>query len=159
MESNEFDSRPVTGATAAKADITKRAIAAIIDGVIAGILGIVPFVGAFLGGLFILLRDGLDVDYLKGRSLGKTLMKLRVVRDDGQPMDMNTSIRRNWTLSLGLLVSILALIPILGWIAGLFVGLLSAVISIIEAALVFMDPEGRRFGDRTGGTKVVESVD
>lgn len=159
MEPNEFENRPVTGVTAAKADITKRAIAAIIDGAVAGVLGLIPVLGAFLGGLYILLRDGLDVDYLKGRSLGKTLMKLRVVRSDGRPMDINASISRNWTLSLGLLVSILALIPILGWLAGIFVALLSGVITLIEAALVFMDPEGRRFGDRTGGTKVVESVD
>ena len=158
MDQNQSDTRPTTGGTG-KADITKRAIAAVIDGVVAGIVSIIPFVGAFIGGLYILLRDGLDVDYLKGRSLGKTLMKLRIVRDNGQPMDINTSIRRNWPLSLGLLVSILALIPILGWLAGIFVGLVSGILGVIEAVLVLTDGEGRRFGDRTAGTKVVESVD
>src|SRR5690625_4004534 len=142
-----------------KADIAKRAVAAIIDGAIAGVLGLVPAVGAFVGGLYMLLRDGLDFDFMKGRSVGKQLMKLEVVRLDGGPMDINTSIMRNWPLSLGLIVSILALIPILGWLAGLAVGLISMVLGLIELILVLGDPEGRRFGDRMAGTVIRESVD
>ncbi len=158
-ETPEFDTRPVTRA-GSKVDVTQRLIAALIDGAVAGILTtVIPGVGGLLGGLYILLRDGLDVEYLRGRSLGKTLMKLRVVREDGQPMDLGTSVRRNWTLSLGLLITVLALIPILGWIAGFFLALVIPIVVIIEAVLVFMDPDGRRFGDRTAGTKVVASPD
>lgn len=158
-ETPEFDTRPVTRA-GSKADLTQRLIAAVIDGAVAGVLtAVIPGVGGLLGGLYILLRDGLDVEYLRGRSLGKTLMKLKVVREDGQPMDLGTSVRRNWTLSLGLLVTVLALIPILGWIAGFFLALIIPIVVIIEAALVFMDADGRRFGDRTAGTKVVAAAE
>lgn len=144
--------------TAGKADITKRVVAVIIDGAIAGVLGVIPAIGPFIGGLYMLLRDGLDFDFMKGRSVGKQLMKLTVVRLDGQPMDINTSIMRNWPLSLGLIVSILALIPILGWLAGIAIGLISAVLGLIELVLVLSDPEGRRFGDRMAGTVVRESA-
>lgn len=144
--------------TAGKADITKRVVAVIIDGAIAGVLGVIPAIGPFIGGLYMLLRDGLDFDFMKGRSVGKQLMKLTVVRLDGQPMDLNTSIMRNWPLSLGLIVSILALIPILGWLAGIAIGLISAVLGLIELVLVLSDPEGRRFGDRMAGTVVRESA-
>lgn len=150
---------PITPvATAGKADITKRVVAVIIDGAIAGVLGVIPAIGPFIGGLYMLLRDGLDFDFMKGRSVGKQLMKLTVVRLDGQPMDINTSIMRNWPLSLGLIVSILALIPILGWLAGIAIGLISAVLGLIELVLVLSDPEGRRFGDRMAGTVVRESA-
>ncbi len=43
-----------------KADLGKRVIAAIIDGAIAGVMGLIPWVGGIIGGLYILLRDGLD---------------------------------------------------------------------------------------------------
>lgn len=143
-----------------KADIMKRFVALVIDGAIASILAwAIPVIGGFVGGAYILLRDGFDFDFMKHRSLGKQIMKLRVVRNDGQPMDLAASASRNWTLSLGLLISILAIIPILGWLGAIAVALIAPIISLIEAALVFMDPEGRRFGDRTGGTKIVESVD
>jgi len=150
--------QPVTGVT--KADISKRAVAALIDGAIASVLSwAIPGIGGLIGGAYILLRDGFDFDFMKHRSLGKQVMKLRVVRDDGQPMDLATSARRNWTLSLGLLISVLALIPILGLLGAIAVALIAPLISLIEAALILIDGEGRRFGDRTGGTKVIDSVD
>lgn len=154
----EQGTQPVAGVH--KADISKRAVAALIDGVIGSVLSwAIPGVGGLVGGAYILLRDGFEFDFMKHRSLGKQLMKLRVVRDDGQPMDLATSAKRNWTVSLGLLISVLAIIPIFGWLGAIAVSLIAPIISLIEAALVFMDPEGRRFGDRTGGTKVIESVD
>ena len=148
------------GAGVTKADISKRAVAALIDGVIASVLSwAIPGIGGLVGGAYILLRDGFDFDFMKHRSLGKQVMKLRVVRDDGRPMDLATSASRNWTLSLGLIISVLALIPILGRLGAITVALIAPIISIIEAALVLMDGEGRRLGDRTGGTKVIDSVD
>src|SRR5690606_13204813 len=63
--------------TAAKPDLGKRAIAAIIDGAIAGAVGLIPVIGGVVGALYILLRDGFDFEFMQGRSVGKTLMKLR----------------------------------------------------------------------------------
>lgn len=154
------DNQPQAPAGVHKADVAKRGVAALIDGVIASVLTwAIPGIGGLVGGAYILLRDGFDFEFMQGRSIGKTVMKLRVVRNDGRPMDLTASAMRNWTLSLGLLISVLVLIPILGWLGALALGLIAPVISLIELVLVLVDPEGRRFGDRTGGTKVIESAD
>jgi uncharacterized RDD family membrane protein YckC len=150
------NSSPTTPtATAAKADLTKRFIAALIDGVINGLLSFlvglaIPFVGGILGAAYVLLKDGLDVEFMDKRSIGKKLMKLRPIRLDGGMMDINTSIMRNWPLAIG---SIISIIPILGWVLG---PLIAAVFSIVELVLVLTDPEGRRLGDKLAGTKVIE---
>jgi uncharacterized RDD family membrane protein YckC len=141
--------------TLVKADLTKRFIAALIDGVIGGLLSyavgsILPLVGGILGAAYILLKDGLELEFMDKRSLGKKLMKLRPVRLDGNAMDMNTSISRNWPLAIGSLVSI---IPLLGLILGPLVG---SIFGLIELILVVTDPEGRRLGDKMAGTKVIE---
>lgn len=156
----QADNQPQPAAGAERADLAKRGVAALIDGVIASVLTwAIPGIGGLVGGAYILLRDGFDFEFMQGRSVGKTVMKLRVVRQDGQPMDLTTSAMRNWTLSLGLLISVLILIPFLGWLGALALSLIAPLITVIEVALVLMDPEGRRFGDRTGGTKVIESAD
>src|SRR5690606_10640683 len=92
---------PETTETATKPDVTKRAIAAVIDGAIAGAVGLVPVVGGIVGALYILLRDGFEYEFMDGRSVGKKLMKLRPVRLDGAKMDLPTSARRNWPIALG----------------------------------------------------------
>jgi uncharacterized RDD family membrane protein YckC len=142
-------STPVT-ATAAKADLTKRFIAALIDNVLASLVSAIPVVGGIVGAAYILLKDGLDFEFMDKRSLGKKLMKLRPVRLDGAPMDINTSLMRNWPLAIG---SVLSIIPILGWIIAVPVAL---IIGVIELVLVLTDPEGRRLGDKLAGTKVIE---
>jgi uncharacterized RDD family membrane protein YckC len=149
----------VGAAATPKADLTRRAIAIIIDFVIASILGLIPAIGWLLGGAYLLLRDGLDVDYLRGRSLGKTLMKLRPVRLDGKPMDLMTSIKRNWMFAMGLVVAALALIPIFGWLLIPFVIIAWPILIIIEIIRVFTNPRGRRWGDLLAGTVVIETED
>jgi uncharacterized RDD family membrane protein YckC len=136
--------------TTAKADLAKRFIAALIDNVLAALVSAIPVVGGIVGAAYILLKDGLDFEFMDKRSIGKKLMKLRPVRLDGAPMDINTSLMRNWPLAIG---SILSIIPLLGWIIAVPVSL---VIGIIELVLVFTDPEGRRLGDKLAGTKVIE---
>ncbi len=86
-------------------------------------------------------------------------MKLRPVRLDGQPMDITASIKRNWMLALGLISLVLVLIPVIGWIALALLWVAAPVIGLIEIILVATDKEGRRWGDRLGGTKVVETTD
>jgi uncharacterized RDD family membrane protein YckC len=141
---------PSTAQTATKADLVKRFIAALIDNVLVALVGAIPIVGGIVGAAYILLKDGLDFEFMDKRSLGKKLMKLRPVRLDGGSMDITTSIQRNWPLAIG---SVLAIIPILGWLIAVPVAL---VIGIIELVLVLTDPEGRRLGDKLAGTKVIE---
>ncbi len=133
-----------------KADLGKRIIAAIIDGLISGVLGLIPVAGGLVGAAYMLVRDGLDIEFMNMQSLGKKVMKLRAIRVDGQPMDLASSVKRNIPFAIG---PIIMIVPILGWIIGPLVAL---IIGIIEIVLVLTDDEGRRMGDRFAETKVIE---
>lgn len=144
------------GAVAAKPDLGKRAIAAIIDGAIAAVVGLIPVIGNIIGALYVLTRDGFDYDFMDGRSAGKKLMKLRPVRLDGQKMDIRTSIRRNWPLALGSLAFLFLFIPVLGWLLYPLLLIAAIGLGITELVLVLTSADGRRFGDKLGGTQVIE---
>jgi uncharacterized RDD family membrane protein YckC len=141
---------------AAKADLTKRFIAALIDGLLAGGVSMVPVIGGIVGAAYILLRDGLTIDFMDRRSIGKKLLKLRPVRADGQPMDPEASIKRNITLCIGAVGAIFWVIPILGWIIAILLGLVGLVVAVIEMVLVLTDQQGMRMGDKLAGTRVIE---
>ena len=145
--------------TAVKPDITKRAIAAVIDGAIAGAVGLVPVVGGIVGALYVLLRDGFDYEFMDGRSVGKKLMKLRPVRLDGAKMDLPTSARRNWPIALGSLASVLFILPVIGWLLYIPVMILAIVLGIVEIVSVLTAADGRRWGDKLANTKVIEVAD
>ncbi len=144
-------------ATSGKADLGKRFIAVIIDGAIAAAVGLIPVVGGIIGIVYILTRDGFEYDFMKYRSIGKQLMKLRPVIVDGGQMSIMISVRRNWTLMFGSLAQGLIFIPIIGWLLIPIVGIVGAILGIVEIVLVLTNDEGRRWGDRLAGTKVIES--
>ena len=155
----------------AKADLVKRFGAALVDGLLANIValvfafggrGLTYGVGLLLAAGYILVRDGLEFDFMARRSIGKKLLKLRPVRLDGGLMDVNASIRRNWTLALGTIVwglgyifGGLALYLIAGFIA--FIAWLASLLGLAEGVLVLVDSEGRRIGDKMADTQVIES--
>ncbi len=155
-ESRSPDPTTGGGPPSGKADITKRIIAAVIDGVLGVVVGMIPIIGGIASTAYWLVRDGLDVEFLDRRSLGKKVMKLRPVRLDGAEMDISTSVRRNWPFAFGGIALFLAYIPIIGWLLLVPVGLVALIVGVIEAVLLFTDAEGRRMGDKFGGTKVVE---
>lgn len=156
-----------------KADLGKRFVAVFIDGLIAAAIGLILGfggrgllygVGTLIGVGYILVRDGLALDFMNGRSIGKKIMKLRPVRLDGGTMDINTSIRRNWPLALGNIIWGLA--AVMGGLGiYLFAGLLAIIawlgslLGLVEGILVLTDAEGRRIGDKFADTKVIESED
>jgi uncharacterized RDD family membrane protein YckC len=144
------------GGPAGKADLMKRFVAALIDGLLAGVVSMVPLVGGLAGAAYMLLRDGFEFDFMDRRSLGKKVMKLRPVRLDGQPMDLMASAMRNWMFALGGLAALLVYIPILGWLLLIPVGLAAFGLGVIEIVLVVTDAQGRRLGDRLAATQVVE---
>jgi uncharacterized RDD family membrane protein YckC len=150
---------PAPAPAGGKADLAKRFIAALIDGLLAGGVSLIPFIGGIIGAAYILVRDGLELEFMDRRSIGKKLIKLRPVRLDGQPMDVATSVKRNFPLCIGAVGAIFMIIPILGWIIAILLGLTAMVIAIIEAVLVLTDAEGRRMGDKLAGTKVIEVAD
>ena len=140
-----------------KADLGKRAVALIIDSIISGIISmVIPAVGGLIGAAYMLLRDGMEFDFMDSRSIGKKLMKLRPVTVDGSTYDLMTSVKRNWMFALGGLVPVLLFIPIFGWVLIPFVGLAALVLGVIEIVLVLTDAQGRRLGDKIANTKVIE---
>ncbi|MCG6963533.1 MAG: RDD family protein [Acidobacteria bacterium] len=141
---------PAAAVGAGKADLGKRFVGILIDGVLAMIVGFIPVVGGLIGAAYMLVRDGLEIDFMDRRSLGKKLVKLRPVRLDGQPMDITASVKRNIPFAIGPLIMV---IPVLGWVIGPVVAL---IIGIIEVILVVTDDEGRRMGDKFAETKVIE---
>ncbi len=144
---------------AGKADLGKRALAMLIDGVIGAVLSMIMWIGPLLSAAYFVTRDGLDFDFMKGRSLGKRVMKLRPVRLDGGDMDLETSFRRNWMFGLGAVSFFFEPIPILGLIVAFFVGIAGLAIGLFEIYKVFSDGEGRRWGDSMGNTKVIETAE
>jgi len=76
---------------------------------------------------YILLRDGIG----HGRSIGKKLMGLKVVKGDLQCTYVD-SLKRNITL----------IVPLL---------------NLVELIMPFIDAEGKRFGDKFANTQVVDA--
>ena len=129
----------------AKAEVGTRLIAALIDAVLQWVVGLIPIVGGLIGAAYMLLRDGLP----DGQSLGKKVMKLRVVTLDGKKADYAASCKRNVIFAIP---SIITIIPIVGWIIG---GILGVVVAVVEIVGVFNDPKGRRLGDKWANTQVI----
>ena len=150
---------PTTPSLGGKADLGKRFIAAIIDAVIAAIVGLIPMIGGFIGAAYMLLRDGFSVEFMDHRSLGKKLMKLRPVKLDGGAMDLPASAQRNWMFALGALTLALLYIPVIGWVLIPIVGLAALIIGVMEIILVITNEDGRRWGDRLANTQVIEVDD
>jgi uncharacterized RDD family membrane protein YckC len=148
----------------AKADLGKRFVAALIDGILAGIISFVPL-GGFIGAAYMLLRDGLEFDFMKHRSIGKQVMKLHLVTDSGAPMDILTSVKRNWMFAFGGLSAALFYIPVVGWMLIPFVSLAAAVIGIIESSCLPMLRDGgsatrwpERRWSRTEGSRPARKI-
>jgi uncharacterized RDD family membrane protein YckC len=140
------------------------AIIGIIAGFISSIFGgLIQVVGAAIMCGYILLRDFL----MKGNSIGKHVMKIKVVNTAGGPIDMMQSIKRNIVFALTsviwLVSSIVTMIPILGCIAGVLLWILQIIVGLAVLAFIVWeiititkDPNGIRWGDKTAGTMVVK---
>jgi uncharacterized RDD family membrane protein YckC len=149
---------------AGKADLGKRIIAVIIDAIpvilVSFVIGMIPFIGGIIGGLVAagwwLVRDGLDLEFADKRSPGKKIMKLRPVRLDGQPMTLEVSIKRNLPLAFYCVGYLLWIVPVLGHIVSIPIFIIGGLVSLVEGVLVITDGDGRRWGDKMAGTKVIE---
>ena len=155
-ETEPSQSTGASGWPPGKADPSKRIIAVVIDAVIAVVVGMIPWIGGIIAAAYWVLRDGMEVEFMDHRSVGKKLMKLRPVTADGGQLDMMMSVQRNWMFGLGGIIQFLLYIPIIGWLLILPVAIFSLAIGIIELIKVLTDDEGRRFGDEWARTKVIE---
>lgn len=141
-----------------KADLGKRIPAALIDGLLAFVIGWIPFIGGIIAAAYWLVRDGLELDFMDGRSIGKKLMKLRPVTLDGTPMDLMASVKRNWMFALGGVAQLL-IYTIIGIILAIPLIFVAILLGILELVLVITDDEGRRLGDKMANTMVIEVDD
>jgi hypothetical protein len=71
-------------------------------------------------------------------------------------MDQATSMKRNFPLAIYAIGYFLWIVPVLGHLVSIPIFLIGGIINLIEAVLVITDAEGRRWGDKMAGTKVVE---
>lgn len=138
-----------------KPDVGRRVLAYVIDWVVAMVIFAILLIfsrplASLIGAAYILLRDGFEFDFMRGRSIGKKLMNLTVTRSGNGMMDLATSARRNWPLALSMLP--------LGILAQLIIAPIALAIGLYEAYLVFTSEDGRRWGDRMAGTQVVETT-
>lgn len=134
-----------------------RFLALLVDSLIAGLLSSLPLIGGLLGAGYFVVRDGLDLDVMDGRSLGKHLTGLRVERLDGRAMNIEASIRRNWMWGLGPVTAALAEFPLFGVFFSVLLSLLATAVVLYEAYLVLTQADGRRWGDELAGTRVVSA--
>ena len=162
----------MVSATLAPPVRVRRFAAAFLDGSLALLLALIPAaltpgvlkgrmfgVGLLLGAAYLLLRDGLPYGEWGARSLGKRWLGIRPYLPRGGELGWAVSARRNVTVGVAALVPALMflvggykLIPFGGLIIWVSVAVLAA-----EAALVAIDPVGRRLGDRIAGTRVTEA--
>ncbi len=102
--------------------------------------------GVFAALYYILMCDA----FPGGRSAGKWLTGLKVVRVDGEPPDFQSSLLRNITVSVPFLLYLVPVVgPFLAWTIGM-------AVLLIETYLGFYDPDGQRAGDTLAETIVVE---
>jgi len=127
-----------------KASLLLRVMAKTLDLIaIAAAVRAVPRVGFLAGLAYLLIGDGL----FDGRSLGKKIMRLRVISAaSGAPGSFRDSMIRNAPFASAML---LYNIPLAGWVFPL-------LILTFEYFLTLGNVEGMRLGDDLAGTKVVE---
>ena len=115
-----------------------------IPACVLGLFSLIPLVGPIIAGLLLLpywlLRD------ITGKSLGKMLLGLAVVKKDGSPAPFSARILRNLPLAVG---PGLLIIPLLGYVLAPVVALL-----LVCTEIVMLLTQGSRFGDRLAGTTV-----
>jgi uncharacterized RDD family membrane protein YckC len=140
------------------ATLDARLLAGLIDFVIGAFLAAVPVLGPLAAAAYWLVRDGLEVEFMNHRSIGKAIMKTRPVRPDGTYTSIDDSIRRNWMFAPA------AVVPFLFYSGmGIFLVpsmlLLVMIITGVEIFLIVTDPLRQRLGDKVADTVVVEVED
>lgn len=109
------------------------------------LLSLIPVIGGILTTVYVVFRDSFD-----GRSVGKLILKTRVVRlEDNQPASFRESALRNFPLAISFFLTIL---PFVGHI---FAAIVGTVVFVLEAISIATNKDRRRLGDKLAGTIVV----
>jgi len=135
------------------ANLQSRLFAKFTDLIVVILLGLIfrGGVGALLGFFYSLVADGLPVERFRGQSLGKKLLKIRVVKESGDPIGLKASVIRNIPVGL---VTLLMVVPFWGWILSFLVGI---PFGLIELSLIARAKNRQRLGDVMAETIVLRS--
>jgi uncharacterized RDD family membrane protein YckC len=136
-----------------KVSVINRVIAKFIDLLMLGAFAaILPYpLGPLLGFGYSLFADGLNFGPLRGQSVGKKLMRLRVVHMQRRaPASFRDSALRNAPVGVA---TFFAIIPVWGW---LILALIGIPLMVMEVYLMLSVETGHRLGDVMGDTEVIE---
>ena len=139
---------PLPANSQPKASVVHRVIAKFIDLFFIFILaGVLPYpAGPLMGFFYSLFGDG-----MKGRSLGKHIMRLKVVQvKSRRAATYRDSLLRNSPIGIA---TFFGIIPIWGW---LILALIGLPLMAIEVYLMATVPMGHRLGDVMSDTEVIE---
>ena len=111
---------------------------------------------------FVIIGFFIVVPYFNdGKTVGKTIMKIKVVRDDGELLSMNNLVIRNFiTTSLAYMMLSLSLLYITPsmfyFIATIIFGFLQILLVILSAFMVIYRRDKRGFHDVIAKTSVIK---
>lgn len=149
-------SQSVSLLTRQKASVLNRVIAKVMDLLLVMMVAaVVPYpFGPLSGFVYSLLADGMNFRPFQGQSVGKRLMRLRVIHARaGTPASLRESLLRNMPVGVA---TFFAIIPVWGW---LILGMVGVPLMIMEIYLMLSVPTGHRLGDVMGDTEVVSTVE
>jgi uncharacterized RDD family membrane protein YckC len=144
---------PISGQI--KVSVLNRVIAKMIDiALVFGLAAFLPYpLGPLLGFGYSLTADGFRIRGVRGASVGKRIMKLRVVNTARKgPASFRDSVLRNAPVGVA---TFFAIIPVWGW---LILGLIGIPLMIMEIYLMLSVETGHRLGDVMGDTSVVPAA-
>jgi uncharacterized RDD family membrane protein YckC len=134
--------------------LTSRFVAKLIDVMIALTLAkiVLSPLGPVIAILYSLFADGFRFGRLRGQSLGKALMGLRVIdRSSKEFCSLKQSVIRNSPVGFAI---VFAVIPIYGWI---LLALIGPILAGVEGYLMVKVEAGHRLGDVMAETEVVNA--
>lgn len=142
---------PISG-SGQKISVPIRLIAKFIDLAIVFILAVIVLypLGPLLGFAYSLVCDGMPIPRNRGQSVGKKLMRIRVINvKTKRPAKLRDSILRNAPVGIA---TFFGIIPFWGWI---ILALLGIPLMIMEIYIMMRVETGHRLGDVMGDTEVV----
>ena len=136
-----------------KVSVVNRVIAKMIDlFAVFFVAAILPYpLGPLVGFAYSLAADGIPHPDFQGQSLGKKLMKLKVMQTvEKRPANFRDSAVRNAPVGVA---TFFAIIPIWGW---LILAMIGIPLMVMEVYLMITVESGHRLGDVMGDTEVVD---
>jgi uncharacterized RDD family membrane protein YckC len=140
--------------TSSKVSTATRVAAKMIDlFLVIAVAALLPYpIGPLVGFAYSVVADGISGGGFKGQSLGKKLLKLRVINTATRgPASYRDSVLRNAPVGVA---TFFAIIPIWGW---LILGLIGLPLMVMEIYLMVSVESGHRLGDVMGDTEVIHA--